>query len=71
MQESSGAKSTAVDENGFTKSEVENLYWYYTQFENADDPVGAIIETYKRTCSVAKTRLSVSYFLTPLLILRE
>jgi hypothetical protein len=50
-----------VDENGFTKSQLENLYWYYTQFENADDPVGAIIEIYKRTCSVAKTRLSVSY----------
>jgi hypothetical protein len=31
QQESSGAKSTAVDENGFTKSELENLYWYYTQ----------------------------------------
>ncbi len=59
LQESSGTKSTAVDENGFTKSQLENLYWYYSQFENADDTVGAIIEIYKRSCSVAKTRLSV------------
>jgi hypothetical protein len=59
LQESSGTKSTAVDENGFTKSQLENLYWYYSQFENADDTVGAIIEIYKRSGSVAKTRLSV------------
>ncbi len=48
-----------MDENGFTKSQLENLYWYYSQFENADDTVGAIIEIYKRSGSVAKTRLSV------------
>jgi len=48
-----------VDDNGFTKAQLDNLYFYYSQSEGAEDPVGAIIEIYKRTSNVAKTRLSV------------
>jgi len=59
FQESSGTDSTAVDDNGFTKAQLDNLYFYYSQSEGAEDPVGAIIEIYKRTSNVAKTRLSV------------
>ncbi len=48
-----------IDENGFSKSQLENLYWYYSQCEHAEDPVGGIIEMYKATHSITKTRLSV------------
>ena len=51
--------SEAVDENGFTRSQLHDLYSYYTQFEDAPDPVGCVIELYKRSSNVTKTRLSV------------
>ena len=51
--------SEAVDENGFTKSQLESLNYYYSQCEDADDTVGAIIEKFKRSCNLTKTRLSV------------
>ena len=51
--------SEAVDENGFTRSQLDHLYSYYTQFEDAPDPVGCVIELYKRSSNVTKTRLSV------------
>lgn len=51
--------SEAVDENGFTRSHLDNLYSYYTQFEDAPDPIGCVIEMYKRTSNVTKTRLAV------------
>ncbi len=60
LKESSGTDSTAMDDNGFSKGQLDNLYFYYTQSEATEDPVGAIIDIYKRTCNVAKTRLSVS-----------
>ena len=51
--------SEAVDENGFTRSHLDHLYSYYTQFEDAPDPVGCVIELYKRNSNVTKTRLAV------------
>ena len=51
--------SEAMDENGFTRLQLEHLYSYYTQFEDAPDPVECIIEIYKRTSNVSKTRLAV------------
>ncbi len=51
--------SDAVDENGFSKSQLENLYWCFSQCGHMEDPVGGIIEMYKATHSVTKTRLSV------------
>ena len=48
-----------MDENGFTRSQLDHLYSYYTQFEDAPDPVGCVIELYKRSSNVTKTRLSV------------
>ena len=48
-----------MDENGFTRLQLEHLYSYYTQFEDAPDPVECIIEIYKRTSNVSKTRLAV------------
>ena len=35
--------SEAVDENGFTRSQLDHLYSYYTQFEDAPDPVECVI----------------------------
>lgn len=49
----------AMDENGFTKSQLDSLEWYYSRCENADDIVGAIIVLYRNTFNVTKTRLSV------------
>ena len=51
--------SETVDENGFTKSQLDNLYPYYTQFEDTPDPIECIIETYKRNQNQTKTRLAV------------
>ena len=51
--------SEAVDENGFTKSQLESLHCYYAQSEGADDTVGAIIENYRQHYNVTKSRLSV------------
>ena len=51
--------SEAADENGFTRVQLENLYSYYTQFEDAPDTVGCIIEMYKENSNVTKTRLAV------------
>lgn len=52
--------SEAIDENGFTRAQLDNLYWHYTQSRAAEDIVGEIIEMYKKTDNVTKTRLSVS-----------
>lgn len=51
--------SEAIDENGFTRAQLDNLYWHYTQSRTAEDIVGEIIEMYKKTDTVTKTRLSV------------
>jgi len=48
-----------VDENGFTKTQLDNLYIFYNQFEDAPDPIECIIDTYKRNQNQTKTRLSV------------
>ena len=50
--------SEAADGNGFTKSQLDCLHLYYSQDQDAEDTVGDIIEIYKRTCSVTKTRLN-------------
>ena len=49
----------ALDENGFSKPQLDNLYYYFSQVEHTEDPVGRIIDMYKATSSVSKTRLSV------------
>jgi len=36
-----------VDENGFSKSQLDNLYFYYSQCENQEDPVGGVIDLYR------------------------
>ena len=51
--------SETVDENGFSKSQLDNLYSYYSQFEDTPDPIECIIETYKRNQNQTKTRLNV------------
>lgn len=51
--------SEALEENGFSKNQLDNLYWYFSQCEHSEDPVGGIIEMYKSTYSVTKTRLMV------------
>jgi timeless protein len=48
-----------VDENGFTKTQLDNLYTYYNQFEDTPDPIECIIEVYKRNQNQTKTRLQV------------
>ena len=48
-----------VDENGFTKTQLDNLYTYYNQFEDTPDAIECIIETYKRDQNQTKTRLQV------------
>ena len=48
-----------MDENGFSKSQLDNLYSYYSQFEDTPDPIECIIETYKRNQNQTKTRLNV------------
>lgn len=53
--------SDALDENGFSKNQLDNLYWYFSQCESTEDPVGGIIEMYKASYSVTKTRVSVSF----------
>ncbi|TRY67893.1 hypothetical protein TCAL_12088 [Tigriopus californicus] len=55
--------SDALDENGFSKNQLDNLYWYFSQCENTEDPVGGIIEMYKASYSVTKTRVSVIHAL--------
>lgn len=51
--------SEALEENGFSKNQLDNLYWYFSQCEHNEDPVGGIIEMYKSAYSVTKTRLTV------------
>ena len=51
--------SEAADENGFTRCQLDHLYSYFTQFEDAPDTVGCIIEMYKENSNVTKTRLAV------------
>ncbi len=48
-----------MDENGFSRSQLDNLYWCFSQCEHMEDPVGGIIEMYKASYSATKTRLSV------------
>ena len=48
-----------VDERGFTKEQVGQLFWHFTQLENTKDPVGAIIDAYKQTDNISLSRLSV------------
>ena len=45
-----------LDDNGFSKKQLDDLYFYYSQCAHAEDPVGRIIEMYKASYSVTKTR---------------
>ena len=51
--------SEAADENGFTKSQLDHLYSFYSQAEDNPDAVGCVIELYKTQLNVTKTRLAV------------
>ena len=53
------SNSEAADENGFTKSQLDHLYTFYTQVEDNQDAVGCVIELYKTQLNVTKTRLAV------------
>ena len=53
------SNSEAADENGFTKSQLDHLYTFYTQVEDNQDAVGLVIELYKTQLNVTKTRLAV------------
>ena len=53
------SSSEAADENGFTKSQLDHLYSFYTQVEDNTDAVGCVIELYKTQLNVTKTRLAV------------
>ena len=48
-----------VDKNGFTKTQLEGLRWYYSENQDAPDTIEAIIAIYKKTCSVTKPRSCV------------
>ena len=48
-----------VDKNGFTKTQLEGLRWFYSENQDAPDTIEAIIAIYKKTCSVTKTRSCV------------
>lgn len=48
-----------MDENAFSKSQLDTLYHYFSQVQHTEDPVGRIIDMYKATFAVTKTRLCV------------
>ena len=60
-----------MDENGFSRSQLDNLYWCFSQCEHMEDPVGGIIEMYKASYSATKTRLSVIQVGFPLFFPRQ
>ena len=49
----------AVDERGFTRDQASKLFWHFSQLDNRKDPVGAIIDVYKRTDNISLSRLAV------------
>ena len=49
----------AVDERGFTRDQASQLFWHFTKLANTIDPVGAIIDIYKRTDNISLSRLAV------------
>ena len=48
-----------VDQSGLTELQSSQLFWHFTQVENTPDPVGRLIDIYKRTANITLSRLAV------------
>ncbi|CAL8094486.1 unnamed protein product [Orchesella dallaii] len=53
----SGTSNTS-DDNGWSKEDLNNLYWYYTRCATTNDPIGKIMDLYGGG-STGKTRESI------------